>query len=111
MAWQLTRDSIFELVKTALKSVADFNDDDPSIEDYTFEHFHGFHQVLFLHALKKEFIGKEWSTVRNGKTLLYIYDVPLNEGMVANWASFGDCIGWLEENQQIQPVEPKVQLS
>jgi hypothetical protein len=32
MAWQLSRDAVKGLVKTALKSVADFNDGDSNLE-------------------------------------------------------------------------------
>jgi hypothetical protein len=110
MSWRLSRETIKEFVITALRYVADFNANDPNLESYTFQHFHGFHKVLFLNVLRKQFLDHRSTPPEGSNAAVLYYDVLLNEGLIDTWATLGDCISYLTDKQQSGPLPPKVPL-
>ncbi|UCG61255.1 MAG: hypothetical protein JSV52_13180 [Candidatus Zixiibacteriota bacterium] len=87
-----------EIVKQALKKVADFKGD--NIEDFTFSRFQDFHKKLFLSALKK---GVR-SVRRDGKGF---YDICLDDDSIEQWETVGDCIQWVYRNRQLYRTSSK----
>jgi len=85
---ELDRERIIDIVTEALKEVADFQDD-ADIEGFSFQHFHDFHKKVFATTLKKE--------VLNVKNDEFHYDIVLNENIIENWDTLGDCVDYIRE--------------
>lgn len=104
----LKKNQIEEIVKTALKEVADFTGD---IKNYEFKHFHEFHKKMFVTKLK-ELINKGPYYDRAGNTEdARYYDVPLSMGIVNSWKTMLDCIEFIYDNQTVKKRNPnKIQL-
>lgn len=104
----LKKDQIEEIVKIALKEVADFNGD---IKNYEFKHFHEFHKKMFITKLK-ELINKGpyYDRTGNAEYERY-YDVPLSMGIVNTWSTLLDCIDYINDNHIVKKRNPnKIQL-
>lgn len=84
-----TREVALEVVKTSLRSVADFNNS-ADITVFTFKHFLDYHKSAFIHSLKVN--------VLNTKGDEYYFDVPLTPGDIDNWETVNDCIEYLLKN-------------
>ena len=84
-----TRDLAREIVRKALKRVADFRDTD-DIEQFTFEDFQDYHKKKFLTALKLE--------TNSVKSENKYYDIVLNQTSMDRWNTICDCIDYLEEH-------------
>ena len=105
----LTRNQIKEIVKKALKEVADFTGD---IENYDFKHFHEFHKKVFITKLKS-FVNEGPYYKRSGETTKdRYYDVPLSIGIFNTWNTITDCINFIYDNHTIKKRNPnKIKLS
>jgi len=99
----LKKDQIEEIVKIALKEVADFNGD---IKNYEFKHFHEFHKKVFLSKLKG-LINKSLYYRRDGNTDNdRYYDVPLSMSLINSWKMMIDCIDYIYDNQAVYKRSP-----
>ncbi|UCG61706.1 MAG: hypothetical protein JSV52_15580 [Candidatus Zixiibacteriota bacterium] len=75
-----------EIVKQALKKVADFRGD--NIEHFTFSRFEDFHKMLFLSALKAGVQSVRYDDTTH-------YDIILDHDSMDKWKTVGDCINWV----------------
>lgn len=87
----LNKDQIEEIVKGALKAVADF---DGSINAYEFTHFHDQHKKVFLEKLKIKI--NEYPYVDGNK----YYDVALSLNVMSKWDTIQDCINYIDDNHK-----------
>ena len=82
MSW-LTRDDVKGLVEEALREAADFSGD---IEGYQMSELSEQHQVVFMGAIATRLKKKG-------------FEVPLSLGKLQGFATIGDLINYVEENQ------------
>jgi hypothetical protein len=99
----LKKEKIEEIVKEALKAVADF---DGSINAYEFTHFHDQHKTVFLNNLK-ELINKcDFFKIDGTINPNMHYDVPLSMGKLNSWNTIQDCIDYIKKNHSAYPGKP-----
>lgn len=104
MGNELTRVRVKSIFTNALNRVANFNIQDPALEQNNFINFMGFHKIVLLNEIKSLFLNTTF--IKNGKN--YCYDITLNENMFSEWDTFKDCIDYLFENQLIMKREANV---
>ena len=102
----LTRNEVKSIFLNALTRVANFNNSDPDIEENTFTNFHNFHKIVLLTAIKGLMHNRTFTYY--GK--IYCYDITLNENMYNQWATFGDCIDYIENFQLEMEREDNINL-
>ncbi len=104
----LEKVQIKDMVKEALKEVADFSGE---IDSFEFRHFHEYHKKVFLTKLK-ELINKSPYYDRNGNIEYErYYDVPLSISVITSWNLISDCINYIFENQLVKKRNPnKIQF-
>lgn len=105
----LSKVQIEEIVKIALKEVADFTGD---IKAYEFRHFHEYHKIAFITKLKGLINeGPYYDRTGNSEYERY-YDVPLSMGIVNSWNTILDCLDFIYNNQTVKKKNPnKIQLT
>ena len=106
MGNELKRLKVKSIFTNALNRVANFNIQDPDLEQNTFNNFLDFHKIVLLNAIKGLFLSTTF--IKSGKN--YCYDITLNENMFSGWNTFKDCIDYLFENQLIMKRESNVDL-
>lgn len=99
----LNKDQIEEIVKGALKAVADF---DGSINAYEFTHFHDKHKTEFLNKLKELINKSAFYKIDGTINPNMYYDVPLSMGKINSWNTLQDCIDYIKKNHSAYPGKP-----
>jgi len=104
----LEKKQIKEMVKAALKEVADFSGE---IDSFEFKHFQEYHKRVFLTKLN-ELINKSPYYDRNGNVEYErYYDVPFSISVMSSWSLIIDCVDYVYENQTVKKRNPnKIQF-
>ena len=104
----LKRNQIEEIVKIALKEVADFNGD---IKNYEFKHFHEFHKKVFITKLKEGIYKRPYFDRAGNEEYERYYDIALSMGLINTWPTILDCIDYIFDNHTVKKRNPnKIQL-
>jgi hypothetical protein len=90
---KMTRELATEIVKKALKEVANFPDN-ADIEQFTFQHFTDYHKAVFLTALKLEV-----NRIRGDDKY---YDIILNPDSISQWPTMKECIDYVYAHSAIR---------
>jgi hypothetical protein len=86
---EFTREIAKEIVRKALKEVAQF---DGEFEHYTFQFFNNFHKTVFMNSIK--FLTNQ---IKNDGQY---FDIILDSDLFNRWNTIKDCVEYLASKRQ-----------